>query len=63
MTQKELLYYEDAIGHEKSIVSICQDMSSKLEDESLKSFIDNEITLHESMQNELMNMLEEKANE
>ena len=32
-------------------------------DEHDLSFIDNEITLHESMQNELMNMLEEKANE
>ena len=31
MTQKELLYFEDAISHEESIVKICQnEMKEKL---------------------------------
>ena len=33
MTQKELLYLEDAIGHEKNIISIVEDTKERLEDE------------------------------
>ena len=62
MTQKELLYVEDAIEHEKNIISICTDMSSKLTDENLKTFINNEISIHNKVQNELMNLLKEEKN-
>ena len=31
MTQKELSYLEDAVNHEKSIISICNDISSNFE--------------------------------
>ena len=34
MTQKELLYVEDAIGHEKNIISICNETLNCLEDSS-----------------------------
>ena len=50
MTQKELLYFEDAIGHEKNIISICEDIASKLENEELVTFMQNEIQTHQSMQ-------------
>jgi len=63
MTQKELLYFEDAVGHECSIISILEDTKNKLEDSSLVDFIDNEITIHKNMKEELMNVLEEKTNE
>ena len=63
MTQKELLYVEDAIGHEKSIITILDDTISRLEDESLKNFIKKEMKKHEDMLNELMNFLEGCANE
>ena len=35
MTQKELLYVEDAIGHEQNIISICQESINFLEDENV----------------------------
>ena len=63
MTQKELLYFEDAVNHECSIISILEDTKNKLEDSNLVDFIDNEITIHENMKEELMNVLEEKTNE
>ena len=63
MTQKELLYLEDAIGHEKSIISIIQANIETLEDENLISFMENEISVHTAIQEKLMNLLEGEANE
>ena len=63
MTQKELLYLEDAIGHEDNIISICKETIKKLTDEKLISFLENEMNNHISMKEKLLNMLEVKANE
>ena len=63
MTQKELLYFEDAIGHEENIISICEDILEKLEDKSLVTFLEKEIKQHTSMKEKLMTLLEEKTNE
>lgn len=63
MTQKELLYLEDAIEHEKSIVKILEEGLNKIEDENLITFIQNKIESHNSTKENLINMLEEKTNE
>ena len=63
MTQKELLYVEDAYGHEKNIISILEDTINNLKDENLISFIEKEIKKHKTMQEKLMNLLEGKENE
>jgi hypothetical protein len=63
MTQKELLYIEDAIGHESNIIAICEDIISKLKDESLINFLESEVKKHKSMKKKLMNMLEVKCDE
>ena len=39
MTQKELLYVEDAIGHEKTIISNVIDYINCLQDENLINFM------------------------
>ena len=62
MTQKELSYLEDAIGHITNIISICNYMTSNLTDEKLSSFIQDEITKHKECKEKLMNILEVKAN-
>ena len=49
MTEKELLYMEDAYEHEKSIISILNDMVEKLSDNNLVSFINEQITNHENI--------------
>ena len=63
MTQKELSYVEDAIGHESSIIEILNYESDNLEDENLISFINSELNKHNEIKERLMSLLEEKANE
>ena len=63
MTQKELLYVEDAIMHEQNIISICNETINSLQDSNLISFVKKEIKKHETMLDKLTNAMEEKANE
>ena len=58
MTQKELLYLEDAIGHEDSIIKICEDIGTNLEDGNLVSFIRDEIEVHSRIRTNLVNIKE-----
>ena len=62
MTQKELLYLEDAIGHEESIIKIGEDAIKNLTDENLIAFMKNEVDSHIALKEKFLNMLEEKAN-
>ena len=63
MTQKELLYIEDAIGHENTIIKVCEDTIEKLSDESLVEFLRNQVNDHQEIKKELINLLEVIANE
>ena len=63
MTQKELLYIEDAIGHEKCILSNLYDINNCLSDEDLKDFIKKEIKMHQKINEDFLKLLKEKANE
>ena len=63
MTQKEIAYIEDAIGHEKNIISIIEESLKKLEDENLIDFLNQELNIHKDTKEKLLNMLEVKANE
>lgn len=63
MTQKELAYFEDAIGHEKNIISICEESLKKIEDNSIIEFLNKELEIHQNTKDKLLNKLEEKANE
>lgn len=38
MTEKELLYVEDALGHEQYFQAQCQDAAGRLQDAGLKQF-------------------------
>lgn len=63
MTQKELLYVEDAIGHETNIIAIVTDTINNLQDEELKDFMKEELNEHIAFKVELINLLEDYANE
>ena len=39
MTDKELLYIEDVLGHEQFIRQMCADAAQRVQDERLKSMI------------------------
>ena len=61
MTQKELLYVEDAIGHEQNVAAIINDAIDKLEDKTLKTFLKSELKKHHAIEAKLMNLLESEA--
>lgn len=63
MTQKELLYIEDAIGHESNMIKICENTIDMLEDEELQSFLEKELKKHNSMKEKLISALEACLNE
>lgn len=63
MTQKELSYVEDAIGHETNIIKICENIINSLSDQEIVSFMKQEVEKHTSRKERLMNMLEVKTNE
>ncbi len=63
MTQKELLYVEDAVGHEQNIIKILDESLANLEDENLVSFLEKEVKKHGNTLQKLLKMLEEKSNE
>ena len=63
MTQKELLYFEDAVGHETNIIKICEESLKMLENEDLINFMKEEVERHNNLKEKLMNKLEEEAHE
>ena len=63
MTQKELLYVEDAVGHETSIIDILNTSLDLIDDDKLITFIEEEIEKHNDLKQELLNLLEDKVNE
>ena len=63
MTQKELSYVEDAIGHEENIIKIMREEINNLDDEEVLNFLEKEINIHSSLKEKLMNLLKEKSNE
>lgn len=40
MTTKELLYLEDALGHQKLFIDQCRETAQKLEDRDLKNYVE-----------------------
>ena len=61
MTQKELLYFEDAVGHEGSIIKLLNIFINNLTDEKLIKFMKEELQKHENLKQNLMNKLGEKT--
>ena len=59
MTQKELLYMEDAIGHEDIIIKVLEDSMTYVEDDEINSFFKNELKIHEDVKKNLIKKLEE----
>ena len=49
MSPKELLYVEDALGHEQFLKSQCQQAVSSLQDPDLKSYVQQLLTKHQEL--------------
>lgn len=63
MTQKELLYMEDAIGHEQNLETIFINFSNAIENNELGSFIKKLAKKHQILSEKLLKVMEEISNE
>lgn len=63
MTQKELLYIEDAIKHEDNVIKIIDLSINTLENKELIKFMKEQKKSHNSMKKKLLEILEVKENE
>ena len=63
MTEKELLYFEDAIGHEKNIIKIIEESKKNIDDERLINFFINQEEIHKQIMSDLISYLKEMSNE
>lgn len=63
MTQKELAYVEDAVGHEKIMIELCNKTIKELKTKELREFMQEELTNHEEIYNDLITYLEGETNE
>ena len=57
MTSKELLYVEDALGHEKFMKSSTTKASNQLSDATLSNFMKDLETKHTEIYNNFLNLL------
>ena len=57
MTDKELLYIEDALGHEKILKSNCPKTAQELQDPSLSLYVRELEQKHQELSNKFLNLL------
>lgn len=57
MSPKELLYIEDALGHDVEIKVVCKDAISNLQDDELKRFVNEIANSHAQCFNRLYGLL------
>ena len=57
MTTKELLYVEDALGHEKQFQAQCKETASQLQDATLKNCVDQMAEKHKQIFDQFYHLL------
>lgn len=57
MSSKELLYVEDALGHEKFLKTQCQQAIGSLTDPELKNFVQQIMTKHQEIFGQFYNLV------
>ncbi len=57
MTEKELLYVEDALGHEKYFQSKCSETAAQITDPELKNCIEQLTQKHQEIFRSFYNLL------
>ncbi len=57
MTNKELLYVEDALGHETFMKTCSMQTSNKLKDTTLSSYVKELEAVHNNLFNNFLNLL------
>lgn len=57
MSPKELLYIEDALGHEQQMKKSCTDFANQLQDTELKNFVQELCNKHQQSFNRFYGLL------
>ena len=57
MSSKELLYIEDALGHEQFLKTQCQDAIQKLQDPELKACAQQLVDKHQKLFNQFFQLI------
>lgn len=57
MSPKELLYIEDALGHEKFLKTQCQNAIQNLSDPELKGLVQQMLQKHTELFNQFFNLV------
>lgn len=57
MTNKELLYIEDALGHAKYFQTQCKDTAQQIQDPELKAFVEQMGQKHQQIFNSFYGLL------
>lgn len=57
MTEKELLYVEDAVNHELYMIEVCKEVSDCLTDKELTKVVNKLKKQHETMLKTFMDLL------
>ena len=59
MTEKELLYLEDALGHEQYFAAHCNEMANKLQDPDLQHCVKQYADRHQQLVAEFRQLLDQ----
>ncbi|MGI6269522.1 MAG: hypothetical protein ACOYKJ_03125 [Candidatus Howiella sp.] len=57
MSPKELLYIEDALGHETFLKTQCQSAASSIQDGELKNYVTQLVSKHEELFKQFYNLV------
>ena len=57
MSPKELLYIEDALGHEQFLKTQCQDTANNLQDGELKNYVSQLVMKHDELFKHFYNLV------
>ena len=57
MTQKELLYVEDAIGHERCMSHYLENIIPLIKDQKLSSFLEKQWMVHQELEKSFCKLL------
>lgn len=57
MTTKELIYIEDALGHEQYFTTQCNEIASKITDPDLRSYVESMAKKHQTLFDRFLSLL------
>lgn len=57
MSPKELLYIQDALGHQQHMKKKCQDIANQIQDSELKNYVNQLANTHQQIFDQIYQLL------